>query len=171
VIRRWLRRLLALVALGGVTYGIVQIVSSGTKGGGSPKAALNPQLRALAAGQEALAVRLENLRPGHVAPRLLPAIRRARHRQTALVVALHRLDARNQPVRNEGLLQDALDAEFDYLDALGSVARSRHSPLIKVVGDRAQKANDAFTALPDSAGVENGIRGTQAFLTWARARH
>ena len=53
---------------------------------------------------------------------------------------------------------------------MGSVARNRHSALLKQVGDRAQTAKDAFIRLPDSQGVEDGIRGTQAFIAWARAR-
>ena len=67
-------------------------------------------------------------------------------------------------------LNDALGAEFDYLDAIGSVTRTPRSGLLKTIGNRAQAAKDAFTDLPDSQDVEDGIRGTQAFIAWARAR-
>ena len=75
------------------------------------------------------------------------------------MTALRRRQAASSDVPHEHELEDALGAEFDYLDALGSVARNRRSPLFKTLGDRAQAAKDAFTELPDSQDVEDGIRG------------
>jgi hypothetical protein len=83
---------------------------------------------------------------------------------------LRRRQAKKLAVPHEHELNDALGAEFDYLDALGSAARNRRSRLLKTVGTRAQAAKDAFADLPDSQHVEDGIRGTQAFIAWARAR-
>lgn len=169
-VRRWVLRLLAVLALGGVTYGVVRIVSEGRGGEPAATTAVVPALKALADSQDALAARLDRLRPGREAPRLLPAIRAVRHDQERVVKAVRRRQARRQDVANQDQLEQALGAEFDYLDALGSVARNRRSRLLKTVGDRAQAAKDAFTKLPGSQGVEDGIRGTQRFIAWARAR-
>jgi hypothetical protein len=169
--RRWFLRLIALVALVGVGYGVYTIVKEGTKDDGKKDAsAIEPALKKLAKSQEALAGRLDKLTPGRAAPKLAPAIRVARHDQEAAVTALRRRQAKHLDIPDESQLQDALGAEFDYLDALGSVTHNRHSSLLKSVGDRAQAAKDAFTDLTDSQGVEDGIRGTQAFIAWARAR-
>lgn len=169
-LRRWFLRFLALVALVGVGVGVYRILEQGLKDGGREASAIAPALQALATSQEKVAQRLERLKPGRSAPRLLPAIRAARADQVAAVEALRRRQAKRLPVPNEKELNAALDAEYDYLDALGSVARNRRSGLAKAVGDRAQAAKDAFTNLSDSQGVEAGIRGTQAFIAWARAR-
>ncbi|MEA2124787.1 MAG: hypothetical protein QOI80_1569 [Solirubrobacteraceae bacterium] len=169
-VRRWLLRLLALLALGGVTYGVITIVKEGTKDDGPTRSSIQPALEDLAASQEALAVRLESLRPRHTAPKLLPAIRAVRRDREAVLKEVRRRQEKRQAIPDKRKLDDALAAEFDYLDALGSVTRNRRSPLIRSVDDRAQTAKDAFIDLPDSAGVEDGIRGTQSFLAWARAR-
>ncbi len=171
-LRRWFLRVLALAALLGVAYGVVRIVDEGTKddGAGGAKTALEPALKAQAKSQAALADRLERLRPGREAPRLLPAIRAASRDQAKAVKAVRRRQARKQDIPHENELEAALGAEFDYLDALGSVARNPRSGLLKKVGDRAQAAKDAFADLPDSQDVEDGIRGTQNFIAWARAR-
>jgi hypothetical protein len=170
-VRRWLLRFLALLALGGVGYGVYTIVREGTEGvDHATRGPIQPALENLADSQEALAVRLDNLKPRRKAPRLLPAIRVALRDRDGAVAALHKRQAEHKAIPDEGKLDDALGAEFDYLDALASVARNRRSPLIRSLGDRAQAAKDAFTKLPDSAGIEDGIRGTQAFLAWARAR-
>ncbi len=168
--RRWFLRFLALVALVGVAYGVYRIVDDGLEDDGPEVGAIKPALVKLAESQEALADRLERLKPGREAPRLRPAIRAARRDRAKAVSALRERQAKKLEVPHEDDLNDALGAEFDYLDALGSVARNRHSGLLKTVGDRAQKAKDAFTDLPDSQNVEDGIRGTQAFIAWARAR-
>lgn len=168
--RRWFLRFLALVALFGVGYGVYTIIDEGLKDDGSEVNAITPALRKLATSQEALGKRLERLVPGRAAPRLLPALRAARRDQEAAVRALRRRQAEKRKVPDENELSAALGAEFDYLDAVGSVARNRRSGLLKKVGDRAQAAKDAFTDLPDSQDVEDGIRGTQAFIAWAKAR-
>ncbi len=168
--RRWFLRFLALVALVGVAYGVYRIVDEGLKDDGPEVNAIQPALKDLAKAQEALAQRLERLKPGRDAPRLLPAVRAARHDQEAAVKALRRRQAKKLDVPHENELNEALGAEFDYLDAIGSVARNRRSGLFKTVGNRAQAAKDAFADLPDSQDVEDGIRGTQAFIAWARAR-
>ncbi len=171
VVRRWVLRFLALLALGGVAYGVYTIVKEGTEGGSdASRGAIQPALVNLADSQESLAVLLDNLRPGRRAPRLVPAIRDALRDRDGVVAALHKRRAEDTPIPDERRLDEALGAEFDYLDALLSVARHRRSPLIRRLADRAQVAKDAFADLPDSAGVEDGIRGTQAFLAWARAR-
>jgi hypothetical protein len=169
-VRRWLLRFLALVALVGVSYGVYTIVKEGTKDDGPSRSSIQPALEDLATSQEQLAVRLEALRPRHVAPKLLPAIRAVRRKREAVLAEVRKRQEARKPIPDKGKLDDALAAEFDYLDALGSVTRNDHSPLLKEVGDRAETAKDAFIDLPDSAGVEDGIRGTQGFVTWARAR-
>jgi hypothetical protein len=163
-------RFLALLALGGVAYGVYTIVKEGTQGDHASRGPIQPALANLADSQEALAVRLENLKPRRRAPRLLRAVHAALRDRDGAVAALHKRQSDHQPIPDERRLDAALGAEFDYLDALASVARNRRSPLIRSLAHRAQAAKDAFTKLPDSAGVEDGIRGTQAFLAWARAR-
>jgi hypothetical protein len=162
--------LLAVAALGGVSYGIYSIVKTATDAEGPTRGPIQPALARLADRQEALAIRLENLVPGRKAPRLGPAIRRTQRAQEGVVVTMRRRAAAKEAIPDERKLDDALGAEFDYLDALASVARSKRSRLIASVGTRAETALDAFAELPDSAGVEDGIRGTQGFLAWARAR-
>lgn len=170
-LRRWLLRFLALVALGGVGYGVYTIVKSGTEGPSAPsRGPVQPALANLADSQEALAVRLQNLRRRSEPGKLLPAIRAVLSDRKAVVEAIRARRAQGKPIPDDLALSDALGAEFDYLDALRSVVAHPRSRLIGALGNRAQKAKDAFIKLPDSAGVEDGIRGTQAFLAWARAR-
>lgn len=167
--RRWLLRLLALLALAGVTYGVVKIVEEGTKESDSASI-IAPALKRLATAQEELGKRVAGLKPGRPPKGVARAARRAESARQAAVSALRKRQAAGGSVPDEGKLQAALGAEFDYLDAIRSVLRNRLSPLLGSVGDRAQTALDAFTDLPDSEGVEDGIRGTQALIAWAKAR-
>jgi hypothetical protein len=168
--RRWFLRFVALLALGGAAYGVYTIVKEGTKDDGPKRSTIQPLLAELADKQESLAVLLDDLRPRHPAPKLLAAIRAVGRKREAVLKEVRRRQEKRLDIPDEGKLEDALAAEFDYLDALGSATRNTHSPLLAKVGDRAQAAKDAFIDLPDSAGVEDGIRGTQAFIAWARAR-
>ena len=163
--------MLALLALGGVGYGVYTIVKTGTEGSSQPsRGPVQPALQNLADSQKALGVRLDNLHPGADPHKLLPAIRAVLRDRKGVVAAIRARRAQGKAIPDDLALSDALGAEFDYIDALRSVVRHRRSPLLGALGNRAQKAKDAFTQLPDSAGVEDGIHGTQAFLAWARAR-
>ncbi len=168
--RRWMLRLLALAALAGVGYGVYAIVRDGAEQSRATRGPVQPALVDLSAAQEKLGARMEVLRAGASGGRVRAALRgtqRARDR------AVERFRARRQlpdPIPDEDKIDVALGAHFDYLDALRSVMTNRRSPLLRELAKRAQKAKDAFTDLPDSGGVEDGIRGTQAFLIWARAR-
>jgi len=168
--RRWLLRLLALLALAAVSYGVYAIVREGTQDVGAERSTLQPALKRLGASQARLGRRLDELRPGRPPGKVPAALRATQRDQEAAVRALRALRAKGEAVPDEIRLADALGAEFDYLDALRSALTNARSPLLKAVGDRAQTAKDAFTELPDSAGVEDGIVGTQAFIAWARAR-
>lgn len=169
-LRRWVLRLLALAALAGVGYGVYVIVSDATADSTGTRGPIQPALERLAARQEALGARVEVLRPGASAARVKTSLRSTQRAHEAAVQAFREQRALPDPVPDEAALDAALGAEFDYLDALRSVLLNRDSPLLGDLGGRAQRAQDAFTALPDSAGVEEGIRGTQAFIVWARAR-
>ncbi len=168
--QRWLARLLAVVALGGVSYAVVTIIRDGTEGAASGPVSLAPQLRALAKSQAALARALESLRPGRSPKQALAALRATRRDQVAAVAALRKRGTASEPSADQRQLEAALGAEFDYLDAVGSVLRDRRSPLLKSLGNRAEAAKDAFTDVEDSVGVEDGIYGTTALRQWARAR-
>lgn len=168
--QRWLLRLVAVAALAGVAYGVVTIVRSGTEGKSSGAPGLTPQLTRLATSQKALAGRLEALRPGRSPKQALAALRAVRRDQVAAVGGLRRRQAGGARLAEERRVQDALGAEFDYLDAVGSVLRNRGGPLLKSLGKRAETAKAAFTALEDSARVEDGIHGTTALTQWAQAR-
>jgi hypothetical protein len=170
LIRRWLVRLLALAALAGVGYGVYTIVREGTRSSDSDRGAVQPALRRLAKAQEQLGSRLEALLPGWPAGPVGSALRDAQRAHERAVRAFRRQQDAEEPIPDEERLDVALGEEFDYLDALRSVLVNPRSPLLREVGDRAQRAKDAFTEVPDSEGVEDGIRGTQAFLDWARAR-
>ena len=168
--RRWFLRLLALLALGGVAYGVYTIVKAGTKDDGTAQSSIQPALETLADSQERLGAQLDALKPGRAAPKLRKALRAARRDQAKAVKAERRRQIKKLPIDDKGKLDDALGAEFDYLDAVGAVIRNSDSKLLKTVGNRAQAAKDAFTDLPDSGGVEDGIRGTQNFIAWAKRR-
>jgi hypothetical protein len=170
LIKRWLLRLLALAALAGVGYGVYVIVREGTAASEGSRGAVQPALRRLAAAQDKLGRELEVMRPGAASDGVGSALRATQRAHETAVRVFRRRRGQNEPLPDEDQLGDALGAEFDYLDALRSTLVNRRSPLIKQLGDRAQTAKDAFTELPDSAGVEDGIRGTQAFLLWARSR-
>lgn len=166
--RRRLLRLVALVALAGVVYGVYTIVRDGTDAGPGRAPAIGPALSDLASSQQKLGARLEALRPGRPGRAAENAVAATENDMAAAVAVLRRRQTADES--EGGALQDALGAEFDYLDAVGSVLRNRRSPLLKSLATRAQDAKDAFTALPDSEGVEDGIHGTTALLKWARAR-
>ena len=167
MIRRWLLRLLALAALAGVGYGVYTIVREGTEEPAAGRGPVQERLRDLAASQARLGRRLDALRPGASPGQVRSALRDTQRDYDAAVRALRTAPS---PVADEARVDDALGAHFDYLDALRSVLGDPRSPLRADVADRAQAAKDAFTALPGSEGVEDGIRGTHAFLAWARAR-
>jgi hypothetical protein len=168
--RRWFLRLLALAALCGVGYAAYTIIKEGTKDDKPAASQIAPALKKLAASQLSLGNKLDHLVPGRKSSNLLGAIKTARKDQEAVVSELRRRQSKKLDTPDEADLDDALGAEFDYLDAVNSVARNSKSKLLKSLANRAQAAKDAFTKLPDSQGVEDGVKGTQAFLTWARAR-
>ena len=170
-LRRWVLRLLALAALAGVGYGVYVIVSEGTEDHGASRGPIQPALEKLAAAQEKLGAGLEALRPGDDPGPVKGALESAQSaHETAVRAFRRRQDSEDEEIPDEARLETALGAEFDYLDALRSVLTNRRSPLLRRLGTRAQDALDAFEALPDSAGVEEGVRGTQAMIAWARAR-
>ena len=168
--RRWLLRFLALAALAGVGYGVYVIVRDGTDDAIGTRGPIQPALEKLASRQEQLGARLEVLRPGVSGGQAQTALRATQRAHEAAVRVFRERRSLAEPIPGETELNTALGAEFDYLDALRSVLSNRRSPLLGDLGDRAQEALDAFSALPESAGMEAGIRGTQAFVEWARAR-
>lgn len=169
-LRRWILRLLALAALVGVGYGVYVIVTEGTEDSGGSRGPVQPALERLSSAQEKLGARAEILRAGDSGGRVTAALRETQRAHENAVRVFRERRAGQKEIPDEADLDAALGAEFDYLDALRSVLANRRSPLLGDLGNRAQKANEAFTKLSDSAGVEDGIRGTQALILWARAR-
>ena len=168
--RRWFLRVLALAALVGVGYGVYTIVTEATEESKATRGPVQGALKRLSAAQEKLGTRLEELRPGASAGGVEAALRRTQRAYEDAVEKLRTEKEQPGEIPDEAALDDALGKEFDYLDALRSALTNFRSPLLRSLGDRAQAAFDAFSDLPDSEGVEEGIRGTQAFLAWARAR-
>ncbi len=169
-VRRWFLRVIALAALVAVGYGVYTIVREGTKDSPATRGPVQGALKQLSGTQEKLGARLEELRPGDSAGGVEGALRRTQRAYENAVEKLRAEKERPGEIPDEAALDDALGKEFDYLDALRSALTNFRSPLLRSLGDRAQAAFDSFSDLPDSEGVEEGIRGTQAFLAWAKGR-
>src|SRR5687767_9593506 len=106
-VRRWVLRFLALLALGGVAYGVYTIVKEGTEGGNdASRGPIQPALENLADSQESRGVLLDNLRPGRRAPRLVPAIRVALRDRDGVVDALQKRQGEDQPIPDERRLDE-----------------------------------------------------------------
>ncbi len=127
-------------------------------------------LKKLSVAQGKLGSRLDELRPGASASTVKVALTGTQRALDSAQGAFRDRRDESEPIPDEAEIDAALGAEFDYLDAMRSTLTNFRSPLLPKLASRAQKAFDAFTALPDSEGVEEGIRGTQSFLVWARAR-
>jgi len=152
-------RVLVVVAFGGVVYGLVTIIGEGTGGGDEPPA-VRDELEDLQSAAEALAVRLEDLRRGDRPPR-----RQARRALTAQRAAVRALG--DDPDR---ALEDALNAEFDWLDGVNTVLRNPSTRLLGSLGERGEAAIDAFEDLDDDHGLARTIRGVASLTRWAEAQ-
>jgi hypothetical protein len=169
--RRWLLRLLVLIAFVGVGYGLYTIISEGTKDDGKDKApALKSELENLQRYSEQLSVRIEGLKPGKPAGRAKTSARRALTYQRRAIVALRRRQAGDESTPQEREIEDALNAEFDWFDAVNVVLRNPDSKLIDELGTRGEDAIDSFNKLDDDYGNADSIRGVSALTEWAQAR-
>jgi hypothetical protein len=166
-VRRWLLRLLALLALAACGVGLYVIVRESTDSGPAKPATIGAELDALAASSRTLAGRLARLRPDGPTARALEAVDEARGDRGAAVTAL-RLKGEKGPVEAEAALRAALRAEDRYLAAVGRVLRNPEALVVDKVPTRAKRAKAAFAKLPDDRGVGRTIRAWQRLTAYAR---
>jgi hypothetical protein len=164
--RRWLLRLLVLLAFIGVGYGLYTIVKEGTKDDGKDE---TPELEALQRGNEQLAVRLEALKPTTPPGPARTAARRALTLRKRAVLALKRRQTEGEDTPQESEVEDALNKDFDWLDGVNTVLANPDSRLTEELGDRGQDAIDAFEQLDEDYGIALSIRGVAALTDWAEA--
>ena len=135
---------------------------------GAPKAPAaatgRPQVERLEVSAARLATELAALHAGESAQ----AARRALHAAVAdnatIASALKRAEAAGLPADER--LVNAVDAQSEYLDAVGSVLSNPRSPLRRAVAERARRVQAAFTALPGAGGLPRTISGWQRITEW-----
>lgn len=164
-------RLLVVVAFGGVVFGLITIIQEGTAGGEDDEPpALADELEGLQSASEQLAQQLDLLRPSTDGTRARRLARRALAAQRRAVTALNDVQAADGEIDQERETEDALNADFDWLDGVHTVLRRPGSPLAADVGARGEAAIDAFEALDDDYDIAGTIRGAAALTEWARAQ-
>jgi len=166
--RRWVARLFALLALAACGFGVWTIVKEATKADPPAPATLQTEIAQVSASAEALAVRLEALRPGELVTKALAAVREARADQQAAVAELRRRRA-SGTVRADAALGAALEAHGEYLNLVARVLRFPRTRMATELGARARGARSALAALPDPAGAPEAIRGWKRLAVYARA--
>jgi hypothetical protein len=164
-LRRWTARFAALLALVACGAGVYEIVHEATRPGPAAAVSLQPQVRQVAASTEALAVRLEALRPGpghtRSRERAVRALREARGDLRSAADALSRRSADGK-VRDQTLVAAAFTAHRRYLSVIDTVLAKRGKARRRAAAQlprRARRAMAAWAALPDPAGLPASIRG------------
>jgi hypothetical protein len=166
-IRRWILRLLALVALCACGVGVYVIVREATEEGPAEVITLRAELAQLAGSHEELSSRLGRLRPDGPTAAALEAVDEARGDRATAAAAL-RSKREDGAVQAQEQLATALKADDRYLAAVGRVLRSPEAPAAQKLGARAKRAKTAFAKLPDDQGVAEAIRGWRRLAAYAR---
>jgi hypothetical protein len=163
----YLARVLSLSALVVCVAAFVGILVQG-----APKAPASatgrPEVERLEVSAARLAAELAALRPGTSAQRARRALHAAVADNRAVAFAIRRAEA-------AGLLRDerlanAVDAQREYLDALGSSLSNPRSPLLRHLADRARRVRAAFASLPGAGGLQRTISGWQRLATTTASR-
>jgi hypothetical protein len=121
---------------------------------------LAPQLARLQASGARVATELASWHRGHSARKPLAAVRAAIADERA-VARWVRAQRRSGQLPEDLRLDNALGADYDYLDALGSSLPNPRSLLRFELAARAQRARAALAAVPGGADVAATVRGWQ----------
>ena len=165
-IRRWILRLLALLALAACGVGVYVIVREATEDGPAEVVTLRAELAQVAASGGALADELGRLRPNGPTARALEALDEARGDRAAAAAAL-RAKREDGAVEAEDALASALRADDRYLGAVGRVLRRPETLAAVHLRARAERAKAAFAKLPDDRGAGGAIRGWRRLAAYA----
>ncbi len=166
-IRRWILRLLALLALAACGVGVYVIVREATEDGPAKAVTLRAELARMAASADALADQLVRLRPDGPTARALEALDEARGDRATAAAAL-RAQREDGPVEAEDALALALRAADRYLGAVGRVLRRPETLGAVQLRARAKRARAAFAKLPDDRGAGAAIRGWRRLAAYAK---
>lgn len=126
------------------------------------------QVERLQASAARLAGELEALRPGRSAQRARRALHVALADNTAVASAIKRAEAAG--MATEPRLANAVDAHFEYLDALGSVLSNPRSALRGRLPERARRVQAAFASLEGAGRLPRTISGWERVEALAAAR-
>jgi hypothetical protein len=166
-IRRWILRLLALLALVACGVGVYVIVREATEEKAPQAATLRAELAQMAGSHGALAARLAKLRPDGPTAAALEALDEARGDRATAAAAL-RAKREDGEVQAAAALAGALRADARYLAAVGRVLRNPEAPVAQELGARAKRAKVAFAKLPDDQGVGKAIKGARRLTAYAQ---
>jgi hypothetical protein len=167
--RRWVARLVAVLALAACAYGVYRIVQEATRSDPPAPVTLGAELRQLEASSEVVAVRLGALRPGGSPAKAEAAVREARADRAAAESRLRKERAAGAVIRGDGALGTALEADGEYLALVARVLEHPRTRLASELPRRAARARRAFAALPDPAGLPRTVRGHRRLRAYARA--
>lgn len=153
-------RLGAVAALLAVTGTLAAVILRGTAD--EDPAAAGPNVSVLTDEAQALAREIERLRPG----------RSARAAQRAVRAAMDAVEAlRDDPAADaDPLTQNAIEREFEYLDAVGSLLSNPRSTLKPELDDRGRRARAALQAAPGGEAVAAATRGWDDLLEFTEKR-
>jgi len=165
--RRWVARVMAVVALGGCAAGVYEIVREGTVTAASQPTSLQPQVEQVAASTAAMARKLVVLKPHSSRSRALAAVREAQADRRA---ASRALATATGEVADAALLRNALGAHREYLKLLAAMLREPRTRLVGDLRASARRAKAAWGALPDPASLPDSIRGYGHVAALTRAR-
>ncbi|HVL96846.1 MAG TPA: hypothetical protein VM266_13390 [Solirubrobacteraceae bacterium] len=131
--------------------------------------AATSQLERLQGANARLSRALAGLRTGVSARPVRDAVHAAMREQKAVSkwVRSANADGRLEP---DVRLDNALQANFEYLDAVGSLLANPRSRLRGELPERARRAEAAFGALPAPAGLPATVRGWERLEAYAKAR-
>jgi hypothetical protein len=166
-VRRWILRLLALLALAACGVGLYLIVKETTKSGPAKPATLHEELAQMAASSQELSRRLKRLRPDGPTAGALEVLDEASGDRATAAAALRSQRAKG-PVQADAELGAALRADARYLAAVGRVLRKPEAAVAARLAARARRAKAAFAKLPDDRGMARSIKNWQRLTAYAK---
>jgi hypothetical protein len=154
-------RIAAVTALLGsaAALGVVAVRGSDDRASAGPKTL---PLASFTDEAEAVASELGRLEAGKSAQPALRAVKTAMAARDALAT-------RAGPLGDDRTL-NALEREYEYLDALGSVLSNPNSPLRSELDERGTRARAALAAAPGGDAPAAATRGWPELLAFAEAR-
>jgi hypothetical protein len=139
---------------------------------GAPKAPAaatgRPQVERLEVSAARLADELAALRPGLSGQEARRALHAALADNGAVTSALKRAEAAGLP--SDPRLANAVQAQQEYLDAVGSVLSNPRSPLRRQLAARAHRAQIAFGSVPGAGALPQTVSGWQHVSAFASLR-